>query len=164
MIGVISSSGIPMVNASRQSSAGWVAAEVFDEAIEATEDGMKKSGRESLDFIVDDDRTGDAVEFSAGRGAVGVKRFKELDIGGDDDGCVPVFAGKTVEVLLVVFRAGFGLELRVVLENNFAPDFFGENGKRGAENIGVLADDRGERNDIDDAAMALKMGVAECEK
>ena len=65
------------------------------------------------------------MELATGGGAVGKKRFKKLDVGSDDDGCIPVLARETMEILLVVFGAGFRLKLRVMLEDDFATEFLG---------------------------------------
>ena len=101
------------------------AAEVFDEASETAKDGMEKAGRERLCFIQNDDGAGYSMELAAGGCAVGKKGFKKLDVSGDNNRRVPVFTGETLEVLLVVFRAGLGFELRVVFENNLTTEFLG---------------------------------------
>lgn len=95
------------------------------------------------EVIEDDAGTRDAVEFAAAGSAVGVEGLEELDVGGDDDAGVPVFGGEAVSRGLV-FRVG--IEIRVVLENDVGT----ESGERFAEDAGVLLDDGGEGDDVDD--------------
>lgn len=84
--------------------------EVVDEAAEGAKDGMQEGGRKGLDFIENDDAAGDAMEFAAAAGAVGVERFEELNVGGDDEGRVPVLCGQAVFGGFLV-RLEFGVVL-----------------------------------------------------
>ena len=104
----------------------------------------KQGERQRLDFIEQDDRSCDAVQFPATRRLVGEQALEELDGGGDDNGSIPalrrfadslLFAG--VENLLVV-KGG------VMLENGF------RNPKGVAVHMGGLVDDGGKRSDVDD--------------
>jgi hypothetical protein len=133
--------------------------EVVDEAAEGTEDGVEQVGRESLDFVEDDDASCDAVELSAGAGAMGEEGFEEPDVGGDDERGVPVFGAEAI-------RFGFagGVEFRVVFEDNIAPEFSREGSKNLTEDVGVLLDNTCERDDEDDAPMAILQGMAEGEE
>jgi len=51
-----------------------------------------------------------------------------------------------------------------MFENDFAAEGFGERGEGFSEDISVLCDDAGERNDEDDAAEIVFFGVAEGEE
>ena len=69
------------------------ATEIFDETSETAEDGVKETGWEGLRFIKNDNGASDAMELAARGGSIGIKGLEELDVGGDDDRCVPVLAG-----------------------------------------------------------------------
>ena len=58
---------------------------------QSAQDGGKQGTWEGLDFIEDDDAAGGPVELPASAGAVCVKGFEKADVGGDDDGRIPVF-------------------------------------------------------------------------
>lgn len=98
------------------------------------------------------------MELAAGAGAVGEEGLKESDVGGDDERGVPVFGGKTVGL-------GFpgGVELRVMFENDVASEFLGQKCEHFAEDVGVLFDDAGERDNENDATMVVSQGVTESE-
>ena len=66
---------------------------VGGEFLDGAQAGREEFEWERLGLVEDDDRAGDAVEFATARGAVGVERLEELDVGGDDQAGVPVFGG-----------------------------------------------------------------------
>ena len=126
------------------------------EFLQRAEAGLEQGERERLGFVEDDDAAGKAVKFAAAAGLGGVERLEELNVGGDDDSRVPVFRSETRgggDVVLV------GVEIGVVLDH----DIVAEGGKDLAEDGGVLLDDTGEREDVDDAVEAVAQGVIEGE-
>lgn len=68
--------------------------------------------------------------------------FVELDGSGDDDGGVPIFGGETAGGAFF-----FWCKVAVV----FKDDIFAEWGEDILEDGGVLLDDGGKRDDVDDA-------------
>ena len=72
--------------------------------------------REALGFIQNDDGVGDVVEFSGAGSLCRKERFVELDGGGDDDGCVPVFGGESGSGGLVFFL--LGCEIGVMFDDD----------------------------------------------
>lgn len=126
------------------------------EFLEAAEAGGEEFDWQGLGFVEDDYRAGDAVKFAAAGCAVGVKGFEELDVSGDDDACVPIFGGKPIGCGFVL---RIGVEVRMMLEHYVGT----EGGECFAENGGVLLDDGGERDDVDDAAEIVDACVLEGE-
>jgi len=133
--------------------------EVEDEATQGSENGMEERGGKGLNFVEDEDAAGDPVELAAGASAVGEKGFKKLDVGGDNEGSIPIFGGEAVVL-------GFfgGIEFGVVFEDNISTEFAGKVGKDCAKDVGVLLDDAREWDDEDEAALPVFYGVAQGEK
>ncbi|EKX93858.1 hypothetical protein HMPREF9996_02141 [Aggregatibacter actinomycetemcomitans Y4] len=118
-------------------------------------DGQQKRRRQHLRFVEDDDGACDVVQFAAARGAVGKEGFEELHGGADDDGHVPVFGGAAQFVFGVnVLQLAVVKGAVVFQHGGFAP--FAEGF---AELGGVLFDDAGKRDDVDDAPHSVPLGV-----
>ena len=58
--------------------------------------------RQHLRLVEDDDTARDIVELAAAGGFVCEEGFKKLDVGGDDNGFVPIFGGEAARVDSVV--------------------------------------------------------------
>ena len=97
------------------------------------------------------------MQFAAARGAVGKEAFKELDGGGDDDGRVPVFTG------VAQFVAGVAVLQFAVIEGAvlFQHRRFAERAEGVAEGGGVLLNDAGKGDDVDDAPLSVLARVFE---
>ncbi|OYU99105.1 MAG: hypothetical protein CFE26_26360 [Verrucomicrobiales bacterium VVV1] len=98
------------------------------------------------------------MELTTSAGTVGEQGFEEADVGGDNNGGVPVFGGEAV-----VFSLVLRIELGVVFENDVAPEFFGELSEDGPKDVGVLFDDAGKGDNEDNAAVADLQRVADSE-
>ena len=130
------------------------AAVVLRQFFDGLHDGQEEIGRQHLRFVKDDDATGDVVQFAAARGAVGKEGFEELHGGSDDDRRVPVFRGAAQFVFAVLVFQFAVVEGAVVFQNRFV-----KRGEGFAELGGVLFDDAGEGDDVDDAAQVVLPGV-----
>ena len=127
------------------------------EFFEDAEAGFEVVDGEALGFVEDDDGVGDVVEFAGAGGFAGVEGFVELDGGGDDDGGVPVFSGEPGGGGLAFFLIGG--EVGVVFDEGC----FAKRGEEVAEDGGVLLDDGGEGDYVDDAPLVVGDRVAEGE-
>ena len=67
------------------------------ELFEKIEAGGEMVGGEGLGFIENDDGAGKVVELAAARGFLMGEGFKELNVGGDNEGSVPVFREKFMD-------------------------------------------------------------------
>ena len=93
------------------------------------------------------------MEFAAARGARGEERLEELDVGGDDQRGIPVFDGELAGRGVAVGR---WLEVAVVFEEGVVAEGV-------AEDLGVLLDDAGKGDRVDDAAQVVADRVAQGE-
>ena len=61
-----------------------------DQLAQCVQHRTELGGRQQLGFVEDDDALGNVMQLAAARGACGVERLEELDVGGDDDRRLPV--------------------------------------------------------------------------
>ena len=115
------------------------------------EAGFEVFGGQGLGFVKDDDGVGNIVQLAAAFVFGGEEGFKELYVGGDDQGGIPVFGQKSVGFAVVFLR-----EVAVVLEHAI----FSQNL---AEDACGLVDDAGVGDDVDDALFAVETGVFQSE-
>ena len=108
----------------------------FVQRLQAREEEVIGQG---LRLVQHNHAVGQIVQFPAARGAGGKQAFKQLHIGGDDQGGVPVFGGESVFLRVAV--GVVGLVVAVVLQH-------GAVAQRLAENLGGLLDNAGERNGV----------------
>lgn len=106
-------------------------------------------------FIEDNDAAGDVVELAAGGGAAGEERLKELNVGGNDKGGVPVFSGEA---------GPGGYSFRIVRIEVTMMFKYGVSAESLAEDISVLLDNGGVGDDVDDALQVVVEGMGEGER
>ena len=123
-------------------------------------DGQQQIERQHLRFVEDDDGACDVVQFAAARGAVGKEGFEELHGGGHDNRRVPVFRGKAQFVFGGLILQFAVVEGAVV----FQYGLFAQFAKGFAEFGGILFDDAGERNDVNDAPHSVPFAMFQCER
>lgn len=92
----------------------------------------------------------DIVELAAAGGFVCEEGFKKLDVGGDDNGFVPIFGGEAARVDSVVAI----IVLKIVLMLQHVPI-----AQNRAEFLCRLLDDRGVGDHINHAALLIVLGV-----
>ena len=127
------------------------------QAADGPQAGEEIGEGEHLGFVKDEDAFRQTVVFPAPGGAVGEEGFKKLDVGGDDDGGVPVFRRKPQPLLcLVIVGALVQICRGVVLQNVFCPQDF-------SEGICRLLDDAGVGDDIDHPPLSVGRGVLQGE-
>ena len=142
---------------------GWLGGGAHDDAaavvlrqfFDSLHDGQQQIERQHLRFVEDDDGACDAVQLAAARGAVSKEGFEELHGGGHDNRRVPVFRGKAQFVFGGLILQFAVIEGAVVFQHGLLAQF----AKGFAELGGVLFDDAGEGDDVDDAAQAVLPGV-----
>jgi len=98
------------------------------------------------------------MKLTAARGFCGVERFIKLDCGGDDDRCVPVLSSEAGLLSFYLWRE------RGVMLDEWSEFMCLKWSKNVADDLGVLFDDRGERDDEDDTGLAVANGVKEREQ
>ena len=107
-------------------------------------------GRQKLRLIQNHHAVGDVVQLATARWSGGVKRFKELDVGSDDDGRIPVLTGNTAFGGFV-----FRFEIAVMLDDRRRVDAV----EHAAKYVGRLLNDAGVGYDIDDSPLTITFGV-----
>ena len=128
--------------------------------------GLEIPERQHLCFVEDDHALGDVVNLAAARGLMRIERLEELHIGGDHDRNIPILRGQlqfdrhvighvTGRVTLSVPEL-LPVEVSMVLEHILlAEDIL--------ENRGVLLDDAGVGDDVNDAMESMSDGVVKRE-
>ncbi len=107
-----------------------------------------KVARQLLRLIQNDDAVSEVVQFSTTAWPCGMERFEQLHIGGDDDRRIPVFTCQPGAGIITVIK------ITVVLNNRLFP-------KRLTEHGGVLLDNAGVGNSVNNAFFAVTQGVVE---
>ena len=107
---------------------------ILDELGDRKDAGAQVFPRQHLRLVEDDDTARDIVELAAAGGFVCEEGFKKLDVGGDDNGFVPIFGGEAARVDSVVVI----IVLKIVLVLQHVPI-----AQNRAEFLCRLLDDRG---------------------
>ena len=127
--------------------------EVRHQAGDRPHTGQQGVHGQHLRLVKDDHAVGDVVQLAALGGAVGMDGFKELHRRGHDHRRIPVLAGQALAALFTTCLL-IGIEncAAVVLEDVVLPEDV-------PEYEGVLFDDGGVGNHIDDAPHVVPQGV-----
>ena len=109
--------------------------------------------RKLLGLIQNHHAIGNIVNLAAAAGFRRKQAFKQLHVGGNNQRRVPIFRGKAGFRSFLVF---FHFQIAVVFQYHVIAQCF-------AENIGVLLDNTGERNSIDNTFFAEFQRVLQSE-
>ena len=131
--------------------------EIRNQGCNRTHAGQQGLHGQHLRLVKDDYAVGDVVQLPALGGAVGIDGFKELHSGGHNHRRVPVFGGKARAALFAVHLL-VRIENRaaVVLDDVVLPQY-------APKDEGVLLDDGGVGDHVDDAPHAVLQGVPQRE-
>ena len=133
---------------------------VLRQFFDGLHDGQQKIEWQHLRFVEDDDGACDVVQLAAARGAVGKEGFEELHGGGHDNRRIPVFRGKAQFVFGGLILQFAVVESAVVFQHGLFAQF----AKGFAKFGGILFDDAGERDDVNDAPHVVLFGVFQSER
>ena len=128
---------------------------MLNQLVDYRDAGAHQRNRQRLRLVENHHAVGDVVEFAAAAGFGGVEGFKELHGGRDDDGCIPVFAGKALAEGIGRFGIRIGqIHLTVMLHHVLITQNI-------PKDLRVLVDDAGVGNDVDDALHLMLHCMAE---
>ena len=128
---------------------------MLNQLVDYRDAGAHQRNRQRLRLIENHHAVGDVVEFAAAAGFGGVEGFKELYGGRDDDGCIPVFAGKALAEGIGRFGIRIGqIHLTVMLHHVLIAQNI-------PKDLRVLVDDAGVGDDVDDALHLMLHCMAE---
>ena len=105
-----------------------------------------------LRLVQHDDAAHNVVQLAAARGFGGKQGLEQLHVGGDNQRCIPVFAGQSAAGRLVpVSRIG----LAVMLDQDLIPQRF----EYVAKHVGGLFNDAGVGDGVDHATVTVGLRV-----